>query len=80
MSYFGWNDGRFIFHNDSTQSIAISVDGYYNDNLVVGETNTTSNNDLIVSGAIKTNGAITFSEKCFQTQQQMYQVLYISHH
>ena len=56
MSYFGWNDGRFIFHNDSTQSIAISVDGYYNDNLVVSNTNTTSNNDLIVTGSIDITG------------------------
>ena len=28
MSYFGWNDGRFVFHNDSTQSIGIQVNGY----------------------------------------------------
>ena len=58
MSYFGWNDGRFVFHNDSTQSIAISVDGYYNDNLVVGNTNTTSNNDFIVSGALYVSTSI----------------------
>jgi hypothetical protein len=78
MSYFGWNDGRFIFHNDSTQSISISVDGYENDNLVVGETNTTSNNDLIVSGAIKTNGAITFSESAFNSTTNISGALYFS--
>mgnify|MGYP001363325791 CR=1 FL=1 len=66
MSYFAWNDGRFIFHNESTSSISISTNGFNNDNLVIGDTNTTSNNDLIISGAIKTNSAITFSESSFQ--------------
>jgi hypothetical protein len=28
MAYFGWNDGRFVFHNESTQSIGLQVNGY----------------------------------------------------
>lgn len=28
MAYFAWNDGRFVFHNESTQSIGIHVNGW----------------------------------------------------
>ena len=69
MSYFGWNDGRFIFHNDSTQSIAISVDGYDNDNLVVGNTNTTSNNDFIISGSLHSSDIIGTGSLFLQPNQ-----------
>jgi hypothetical protein len=69
MSYFGWDDGRFIFHNDSTQSISISVDGYDNDNLVVGNTNTTSNNDFIVSGSLHSTDIIGTGSLFLQPNQ-----------
>ena len=53
MSYFGWNDGRFVFHNDSTQSIGIGINGEYNaPELLVYEDKVVVKNDLYVSGNV----------------------------
>ena len=52
MSYFGWNDGRFVFHNDSTQSIGIGVNGYDNPQVLVYEDSVGIKNDLYVSGNV----------------------------
>ena len=78
MSYFAWNDGRFIFHNESTSSIAISTNGFSNDNLVIGDTNTTSNNDLIVSGNVDMTGQITWSGNAFNSTTLPSGALYFS--
>jgi len=78
MSYFAWNDGRFIFHNESTSSIAISTDGYVNDNLVIGDTNTTSNNDIVLSGSLDMTGAITWSNSAFNYLNNVSGALYFS--
>jgi hypothetical protein len=50
MSYFAWNDGRFVFHNDSTASIGIGVNGYDNPQVLVYEDSVGIKNDLSVSG------------------------------
>ena len=69
MSYFAWNDGRFIFHNETTQSIAISTNGWTNDNLLVGDTNTTSNNDFIISGSLHSSDIIGTGSLFLQPNQ-----------
>jgi len=78
MSYWGFNDGRFVMHNDTTQSMTLGINGYNANNLVIGDTNTISNRDLIISGAIKTNGAITFSESAFNSTTNVSGALYFS--
>lgn len=53
MSYFGWNDGRFVFHNDSTQSIGLQVNGYNAENgLLVYQDRVTFVNNVEVTGSI----------------------------
>ena len=52
MSYFAWNDGRFIFHNDTTASIGIGVNGYDNPQVLVYQNKAVIKNDLFVSGNI----------------------------
>jgi hypothetical protein len=52
MSYFAWNDGRFIFHNDTTASIGIGVNGFNNPQVLVYENNVEIKNDLYVSGNV----------------------------
>ena len=52
LSFWGDNDGTFYFHNDSTASINFGVNSYYADNLVISDTNTTSNRDLILTGSL----------------------------
>jgi len=53
MSYFGWSDGRFVFHNDSTQSIGLQVNGYGAENgLLVYQDRVTFVNNVEVTGSI----------------------------
>lgn len=53
MAYFGWNDGRFIFHNESTQSISINVGSYDNNTgLSVYMDKVTFANNIEVAGGI----------------------------
>jgi hypothetical protein len=53
MAYFAWNDGRFIFHNESTQSISINVNGYDNNTgLSVYEDKVVFPNNIEVTGSI----------------------------
>jgi hypothetical protein len=68
MSYFGWNDGRFVFHNDSTQSIGLQVNGYYAENgLLVYSDKVAFVNNIEVTGSIKTNGNITWAGNSFNS-------------
>jgi len=55
LSFWGDNDGTFHFHNESTASIKFGVNNY-GDNLILNNTNTISNRDLIVSGALYQTG------------------------
>jgi cephalosporin hydroxylase len=53
MAYFAWNDGRFIFHNESTQSIGLQVNGYAAQNgLLVYEDKVAFVNNIEVAGGI----------------------------
>jgi hypothetical protein len=53
MSYFGWSDGRFVFHNESAQSIGIHVHGYLPTNgLLVYENKVSFVNNIDVTGSI----------------------------
>jgi hypothetical protein len=53
MAYFGWNDGRFVFHNESTQSIGLQVNGYSAENgLLVYSNKVAFVNDVVVTGSI----------------------------
>ena len=54
LSFWGDNDGTFHFHNESTASIKFGVNNY-GDNLILNDTNITSNRDLIVNGTLKPN-------------------------
>jgi hypothetical protein len=55
LSFWGDNNGTFHFHNESTASIKFGVNNY-GDNFILNDTNTTSNRDLIVSGALYQTG------------------------
>ena len=62
MSYFGWNDGRFVFHNDSTQSIGLQVNGYSGENgLIVYEDKVAFVNNVEITGSLFVSGSITGS-------------------
>lgn len=52
MSYWAYNNGDFVFHNDSTQSITFGINGYNQTNLVLNDTNITANRDVYVNGNI----------------------------
>ena len=53
MSYFGWNDGRFVFHNDSTQSIGLQVNGYERQNgLLVYSDKVAFINNVEITGSL----------------------------
>jgi hypothetical protein len=53
MSYFGWSDGRFVFHNDSTQSIGLQVNGYSAENgLLIYPNKVAFVNNIEVTGSI----------------------------
>lgn len=57
MSYFGWSDGRFVFHNDSTQSIGIQVNGWSAENgLLVYQDKVAFVNNVEVTGSINITG------------------------
>ena len=57
MSYFGWNDGRFVFHNDSTQSIGLQVNGWNAENgLLVYQDKVAFVNNVEVTGSINLKG------------------------
>ena len=59
MAYFGWDDGRFVFHNESTQSIGLQVNGYNGDNgLLVYEDKVAFVNNIEVAGTVNTSGSI----------------------
>ena len=62
MSYFGWNDGRFVFHNDSTQSIGLQVNGYSGENgLIVYEDKVAFVNNVEITESLFVSGGITGS-------------------
>ena len=67
MSYWGYNNGDFVLHNDTTQSMTFGINGYNQNNLVLNDTSITANRELIVSGAIKTNNNITWSGNSFNS-------------
>lgn len=53
MSYFGWNDGRFVFHNESTQSIGIQVNGFQAENgLLIYPDKVAFVNNVEVTGSV----------------------------
>lgn len=53
MAYFGYNDGRFVFHNESTQSIGLQVNGYSAENgLLVYSDKVAFVNNVVVTGSI----------------------------
>jgi hypothetical protein len=65
MAYFGHNDGRFVFHNESTQSIGLQVNGFGAENglLVYSDKVAFVNNaeisgSLVVSSTVVNNGII----------------------
>jgi hypothetical protein len=62
MAYFGWNDGRFVFHNESTQSIGLQVNGYSAENgLLVYSDKVAFVNNVEVTGSLLVSGSITGS-------------------
>ena len=62
MAYFGWNDGRFVFHNESTQSIGLQVNGFNAENgLLVYEDKVAFVNNVEVTGSLNAVGGITGS-------------------
>jgi hypothetical protein len=66
MAYFAWNDGRFVFHNESTQSIGLQVNGFdaengllvYSDkvafvnNVEISDSLNVNNGNINVSGSV----------------------------
>ena len=53
MAYFGWNDGKFVFHNESTQSIGLQVNGWNAENgLLVYSDKVAFVNNIEVTGSI----------------------------
>ncbi len=62
MAYFGWNDGRFVFHNESTQSIGLQVNGFNAENgLLVYSDKVAFVNNVEVTGSLNVVGGITGS-------------------
>ena len=62
MAYFGHNDGRFVFHNESTQSIGLQVNGYNAENgLLVYSNKVAFVNNIEVTGSLNVVGGITGS-------------------
>ena len=62
MAYFGHNDGRFVFHNESTQSIGLQVNGYSAENgLLVYSNKVAFVNNAEVTGSLNVVGGITGS-------------------
>ena len=68
MAYFAWNDGRFVFHNESTQSIGLQVNGYSGENglLVYSDKVAFVNNaeisgSLVVSSTVVNNANVDLS-------------------
>jgi hypothetical protein len=62
MAYFGHNDGRFVFHNESTQSIGLQVNGYSAENgLLVYSDKVAFVNNVEVTGSLNVVGIITGS-------------------
>jgi len=62
MAYYGWNDGRFVFHNESTQSIGLQVNGFNAENgLLVYEDKVAFVNNVEVTGSLNAVGGITGS-------------------
>ncbi len=62
MAYYGWNDGRFVFHNESTQSIGLQVNGFGAENgLLVYEDKVAFVNNIEVTGSLNVVGVITGS-------------------
>ena len=56
MAYFGWNDGRFVFHNESTQSIGLQVNGYDGENgLLVYSDKVAFVNNVEISDSLNVN-------------------------
>ena len=56
MAYFGWNDGRFVFHNESTQSIGLQVNGYSGENgLLVYSDKVAFVNNVEISDSLNVN-------------------------
>lgn len=53
MAYFGWNDGRFVFHNESTQSIGLQVNGFNAENgLLVYSDKVAFINNVEITGSL----------------------------
>ena len=62
MAYFGWSDGRFVFHNESTQSIGLQVNGFGAENgLLVYSDKVAFVNNVVVTGSLNVSGSITGS-------------------
>ncbi len=62
MAYYGWNDGRFVFHNESTQSIGLQVNGFGAENgLLVYSDKVAFVNNVEVTGSLNVVGGITGS-------------------
>jgi hypothetical protein len=62
MAYFGWSDGRFVFHNESTQSIGLQVNGFNAENgLLVYPDKVAFVNNVEVTGSLNVVGGITGS-------------------
>ena len=60
MAYFGWDDGRFVFHNESTQSIGIQVNSYDGTTgLLVYEDKVAFVNNIEVSGSANISGTLS---------------------
>ena len=62
MAYFSWNDGRFVFHNESTQSIGLQVNGFEAENgLLIYPDKVAFVNNVEVTGSLNVVGSITGS-------------------
>jgi len=74
MAYYGWNDGRFVFHNESTQSIGLQVNGFNAENgLLVYEDKVAFVNNVEVTGSLNVVGGITGSLQGTATTASYYQ-------
>ena len=57
MAYYGHNDGRFVFHNESSQSIGLQVNGFNAENgLLVHPDKVAFVNNIEVSGSVNVYG------------------------
>ena len=62
VAYYGHNDGRFVFHNESTQSIGLQVNGFSGENgLLVYSDKVAFVNNVEVTGSLNVVGGITGS-------------------